>query len=169
MTVDHVLRAGLIFGGFLVIRAIAKWRVDQRKQSSFVTPLVDPVKLETLLVAQPGEDANLIAELRDTIAHLNREAYAEEFYGLDRQIAALDHDLPAVARNTLRAEMLRLLDSDERWLQLVAAKTCARLNVTDALPRLEAIHAGTDESGGGARFKSEVGKAIDELKDAVGA
>lgn len=166
--VDHVLRAGLIFGGFLVIRAIAKYRVDRRSQASYVTHLVDPVKFETLFVAQPGEDENLIAELRDTIAHLNREAYAEEFYSLDQQIGALDHNLPAVARNTLRAEMLRLLDSDERWLQLVAAKTCARLNVTDALPRLEVIQAETEDEGGGARFKAEIGKVVDALKDAVG-
>jgi len=162
MNVDHWIKAVLIIAGFFIIRVIAKYRVDRKRREALLTPLIDPVKFETLFVPREGEDANLVEELRDTIAHLNRQAYAEEFYGLDAQIAALDGNLPARARNTLRAVMIRLLETDERWLQLVAAKTCSRLNISDAVPRLEKLLEGTTPEEGG-RYREELEKVTAEL------
>jgi len=167
MNVDTVVRAGLIFAGFFVIRGLAQYRVDKRKRQSYVESLIDPVKLEALFGPGPGDDANMMAELRDTFIHLNRQAYAEEFYGLDAQITALDAGLPETARQTMRRQMLRLLDSDDRWLQIVSAKVCASLQIKDALPRLHALIA--DEGDAPSRYVEELRRVAETLEGAASA
>ena len=165
MNVDTVLRAGLIFAGFFGIRAIAQYRVDKRKRQTYVVPLIDPVKLEALFAPAAGDDANMLAELRDTFIHLNRQAYAEEFYGLDVQITALDAGLPEPARQTMRRQMLRLLSSDDRWLQLVAAKVSGSLGIAEALPRLIDLIAA--EGDAKSRYAEELQRVVETLEGAA--
>ena len=165
MNVDGVIKSMLAIGGFLAIRAIARFKVESRNRRTFVTPLIDPVVLETAFVTGPGEDANLVAEVRDTIKHLNRQAYADEFYTLDNQIASLEPQLPGNAKVTLRHLLQRLLTTDDRWLQLVAAKTCGRLNITEALPRLEALIAESEDGPVGQRLRGEIVAVVSSLRN----
>ena len=75
-------------GGLLVIlfgsRVLARWRTSRRERVELTTPLFDAVLLEAVFAPRPqdGDDANLLEEMRDTFRHLNRRAYAEEFWSL---------------------------------------------------------------------------------------
>ena len=79
-----------------------------------------------------GDDGDLLAEMKDTFAHLNRQAWAEEFWGLHAQIATLSQTLGPVQNATLRRAVLRLVTANDCWLQLVGAKTAADLGITEA-------------------------------------
>ena len=136
---ESFLKTAAVIGGFFAIRVIAGWRVDRRKQASMTTRLVDPVLLETIFAPRDGDDANLLAEVRDTLAHLNRQAFAEEFWNVSDQIVRLDAELPKEAKVTLRAALLRMLGSDDRWLQIVAAKTSGKVKYKEASARLSEL------------------------------
>lgn len=136
-----VERGGLMVGLIFLTRVVARFRVSQRQRVALRTPLFDAALLEAVFQPRPkdGDDPDLLAEVRDTLAHLNRQAYAEEFWGLDAQIAALDENLGPAQKATLRRALLRLLTANDRWLQLVAAKTAADLGIQEAVPPLRAI------------------------------
>jgi len=143
---ESYAKTAAVIGGFFAIRIIAGWRVDRRKMASMKTPLVDPVLLETTFAPRAGDDVNLLAEVRDTLAHLNRQAYAEEFWNVSDQIVRLDAELPKNAKVTLRAVLVRMLGTEERWLQIVAAKTSGQLKVTEASTRLNELLTGVADS-----------------------
>ena len=132
-------------GGLLVIlfgsRAWAKWRTSRRERADLTTPLFDAVLLETVFAPRPkdGDDPNLLEEMRDTLRHLNRRAYAEEFWGLHGQLVALYRTLGEAQRATMRRALLRLLLVNDRWLQAVAARTSAELGLREAVPPLRAL------------------------------
>ena len=139
MNWESFAKTAAVIGGFFAIRVIAGWRVDRRKMASMKTPLVDPVLLETTFAPKAGDDANLLAEVRDTLAHLNRQAYAEEFWNVSDQIVRLDAELPKKAKVTLRTVLIRMLATEDRWLQIVGAKTCGVLKVFEASTRLQEL------------------------------
>jgi len=163
MNADWLVRVGPVVGALFLARIVGKWRGTKREQAAMTTPLFDAALLEA--VFQPrlkdGDDADLLAEVRDTLAHLNRQAWAEEFWGLHQQIAALDASLGPPQKATLRRALLRLLTANDRWLQLVAAKTAADLNLAEAVPPLRAIL----EMGDSQRFSTN--KAEYSAADAV--
>lgn len=161
-------------GGFLLIlfgsRLWAKWRTARRERAALTTPLFDAVLLETALAprVQDGDDADLLEEMRDTFRHLNRRAYAEEFWGLHRQLVALYGGLDEPQRATLRRALLRLLTVNDRWLQLVAAKTCAELRLPEAVPPLRALLESGDSpqeisNVADARYRQELEGALASL------
>jgi hypothetical protein len=160
---NGMLASGLCLAGFFAIRVLARWRVDRRQQQALTIPLVDPTLIETTLAPQPGDDADLLAELRDTLSHLNRRAYAEEFWAIDAQITALDAKLPKAARETLRRAIVRMLDTDDRWLQIVAARASVSLRTTDAVPRLMKLVKDFAGDSSHARFRTELEAAITAL------
>lgn len=125
----------LLFG----IRAWRGWRAAHAARAALLTPLVDAALLEQVLAPGSGDDPNILAEVRDTLLHLNREAYATEFWGLHTQIAALFPTLNTDAQATLRRALLRLLGSGNRWLALLAARACADLHIPEAVPALRAL------------------------------
>lgn len=132
-------------GGLLLVlfgsRVLAKWRVARRERAGLTTPLFDAVLLETVFAprARDGDDANLLEEIRDTLRHLNRRAYAEDFWELHKHLSTLYGTLAEPQRATMRRALIRLLLINDRWLQLVAAKTCAALEVTEAVTPLRAL------------------------------
>jgi len=160
-------KTAAFIGGLFAIRIIAGYRVDRRKKASMLTPLVDPILLETTFAARGGDDANLLAELRDTLAHLNRQAYAEEFWNVSDQIVALEKQLPKKAKSTLRSALLRMLDTDERWLQIVGAKTSGALNVDEALPRMRALVDDLTDDAIDVRFRIVLTEALDAIDPAA--
>ena len=144
-------------GGLLLIlfgsRVWAKWRVSRRERVELTTPLFDAVLLETVFAPRPkdGDDPDLLEEMRDTLRHLNRRAYAEEFWSLHRQLVALYETLSEAQRATMRRALLRLLLVNDRWLQVVAAKTCAELKMPEAVYPLRALL----EMGDSQRFSAD--------------
>lgn len=125
----------LLFGS----RVWAQWRTARRARVSLTTPLVDAAILEAAFAPRAGDDPDLLAEMRDTLLHLNRQAYAEEFWGLHTQLTALYAALQPGPQATMRRALVRLLTANDRWLQLLAARTCADLHITEAVPPLRAL------------------------------
>lgn len=125
----------LLFGS----RMWAGWRAARRARAALTTPLVDAAVLEAVFAPRAGEDPDLLAEIRDTLLHLNRQAYAEEFWGLHAQLTALYPTLRPAAQATMRRALVRLLTANDRWLQLLAARTCADLRLAEAVPPLRAL------------------------------
>ena len=136
-------RSGIALTLYFLARTVGRFRGAKKQQAALRTPLVDAAVLEAVFHprAKDGDDADLLAELRDTFAHLNRQAWAEEFWGLHAQIAALSGTLGPAQNATLRRAVLRLLTTDDRWLQLVGAKTAADLGLAEAIPLIEALLA----------------------------
>jgi hypothetical protein len=163
------INTGIFLSLTFAARVYAKWRVERRKQTGVRTPLVDGAILEAALTPRPadGDDPDLLAELRETFALLNRQAYAEEFWALHEQLEKLDATLGDPQRATLRRALLRLLASRDRWLQLVSAKACASLHVTEAAAPIQALlDAEGDEpksDGVGARYRTVMEEALAEL------
>ena len=141
MNVNWLERAGIAVSAYFFARVVGKWRGTKRQRLALTTPLFDAALLEAVFQPRPkdGDDPDLLAEVRDTLAHLNRQAYAEEFWGLNTQITALDENLGPPQKATLRRVLLRLLTANDRWLQLVAAKTAADLNLQHAALPLKAL------------------------------
>lgn len=145
---------------YFLARTVGRYRGTKKQSLAMQTPLVDAAILEAVFHPRPkdGDDADLLAELRDTFAHLNRQAWVEEFWGLHAQIAALAQTLGPAQNATLSRAVLRLLTANDRWLQLVGAKTAADLGIAEAVPPLQAIL----EMGDSLRFtqsKAEVSDA----------
>lgn len=153
-------RSGLVLTVYFLARAVGRYRGTKKLSLAMQTPLVDAAILEAVFHPRPkdADDPDLLGELRDTFAHLNRQAWAEEFWGLHAQIAALSQTLGPAQEATLRRAVLRLLTANDRWLQLVGAKTAADLRLAEAVPPIQAIL----EMGDSLRFsqsKAEVSDA----------
>ena len=134
-------RGGIGVGIYFLARFVGKWRGGNTARAMLVTPLVDAALLEAVFHprVKDGDDPDLLAEMRDTLAHLNRQTYAEEFWTLNAQLASLDKTLGPAQKATLRRALLRLLTANDRWLQLVGAKTAADLDLKEALPPLRGL------------------------------
>jgi hypothetical protein len=134
-------RSGIALTLYFFARTVGRFRGTKMQQVALKTPLVDAAVLEAVFHPRlkDGDDPDLLGELRDTFAHLNRQAWAEEFWGLHAQIAALSETLGSAQNATLRRAVLRLLSSNDRWLQLVGAKTAADLGLSEAVPIIQAL------------------------------
>lgn len=141
MNVLWLERSGLALTAYFLARTVGRYRGAEKQRQAMQTPLVDAAILEAVFHprVKDGDDVDLLAELRDTFAHLNRQAWAEEFWGLHAQIAALSETLGPNQNATLRRAVLRLLTANDRWLQVVGAKTAADLGMTEAVPPIQAI------------------------------
>ena len=162
------INTGVFLGLSFAVRVYSKWRVDRRKQVAIRTPLVDGAILEAALTPRPadGDDAALLAELRDTFALLNRQAYAEEFWGLHQQLNQLDASLGPPQRATLRRALLRLLGSRDQWLQLVSAKACADLGILEATAQIQLLLDQQESDGKSGRVD---GRREQVLREALAA
>lgn len=134
-------RGVLGVGAIFLARMVGRYRGSQKQNAALRTPLVDAALLEAVFHPRPtdGDDVDLLAEMRDTLAHLNRQAYAEEFWGIHTQLTALDATLGPSQKATLRRALVRLVTANDRWLQIVGAKTAADLGATEAVPPLRAL------------------------------
>lgn len=141
MNVVALEQFAAVLGVAFAARVWAKWRVSVQQTKALTTPLVDSVLLESVFAprAKDGDDADLLAEMRDTFLHLNRRAYVEEFWGLHLQLVALYATLGQLQQTTMRRALIRLVTVNDRWLQLVGAKASAELGVTEAVNPLRAL------------------------------
>ena len=163
MNTDTLIRGGVAVGALFLARIVGGWRGSRQKQAALTTPLFDAALLEAALEPRPrdGDDPALLAELKETLTHLNRQAWAAEFWDLHTQIAALDATLDPAPRATLHRAVLRLLLMEDRWLQTVAAQTASNLNLTDAVRPLQARLA---LGGEDPRFRAVLEDALAHLQ-----
>lgn len=141
MNVLWLERAAVPLTLYFLARTVGRFRGSKVQRAAMQTPLVDAAILEAVFQPRPkdGDDAALLTEIKETFLHLNRQAWAEEFWGLHKQLAALSETLGPAQNATLRRAVLRLLTANDRWLQLVAAKTAADLRIAEAIPPLQAL------------------------------
>ena len=156
-------RGVVVVSVIFLARVVGRIRGSKKQTVALTTPLVDTAILEAVFHPRPkdGDDANLLAEMQDTFAHLNRRAYAEEFWSLHEQLTALDTTLGPPQKATLRRALVRLVTANDRWLQIVGAKTAADLGVSEVIPPLRALL----ELGGSAdvRGRQVLEEALDTL------
>ncbi len=163
MNTDTLIRGGVAVSAIFLARIVGGWRGSRQKKAALTTPLFDAALLEAALQPRPrdGDDPVLLAELKATLTHLNRQAWASEFWDLHTQIAALDATLAPRPRATLRRAILRLLLMEDRWLQTVAAQTASDLDLTDAVRPLQARLA---LGGEDPRFRAVLENALAHLE-----
>lgn len=126
---------------YFASRIWARAKFSAIAKRKFTTPLFDVVALEiaTTPTREGESDPAVLEDIRQTFKHLNRQSFAEEFWSLDKQLTAYYEKLPVGCRATMRASMIKMLDSGDRWLQVVAAKTCADLTFREAAPALRTL------------------------------
>ena len=134
-------RGGIALTLYFIALAMGRFRADRRRLAALQAPLFDAAALEAALHPrlQSGDDAALLAELRERFAALNRQAHAEEFSHLHVQIAALSQTLAPAQGASLRRAVLRLLTSEDRFLQCAGAQTAADLCFAEAIPSIKAL------------------------------
>ena len=160
-------RGGLALTLYFVAVAVGRFRAGRRRLAVLQTPLFDAAVLEAVFHPrlQDGDDAALLADVRETFASLNRQADAEEFLHLHTQIGALSQTLTPAQSATLRRAVLRLLASRDLALQGAGAQTAAELGLTDAIPRMQALLDGSD--AGDAHFRKVLEEALARLSEAA--
>lgn len=151
----------------VISRLWVRYRREKRQKREYQLPLFDAVLLEVALTPREGDDPDVLVEIRETLAHLNRRSFAEEFWTLDQQLAQYYERVPRKSRPTVRRAIARLLEQPDRWLQAVAAKTSARLCFTEATPAIEALLESGDEAQADQeaweRFRDELTRAKEAL------
>ncbi len=171
MNLPTLERAGALMAAIFLSRVWARWRTARRERQAMATPLVDAALVEAVFAPRPkdGDDPNLLAEMRDTLLHLNWQAYAEEFYGLHAQLASLYAALGEAQQSTMRHAALRLVSASDPWLQLVGAKTAAALHLTEAINPLRALLEASDADTPAlsTRSRQEIEGALATLTDAA--
>jgi len=164
-------RTAIVLGSGFFVRAWFSWRGHQRKRKDFEARLVDGAVLEAVFTPQRGmtDDLDLLAEMRDTFSHLNRRAYAQEFWGITDQLITLHDRLEEPQRDTMHRAIIRLISSKDRWLQLIGARTAVRLHLTEGIEPMETLvqdSLGTDlstETAADKRWREELQDAIEAL------
>jgi hypothetical protein len=135
----------LYSGGVIVImfasRIWYKYRRDRQMRIGYETPLFDDSLLATVCMPRKkdGDNADVLAEINQTLSHLNRQHYADEFWELDKQLTTYYVQLPEHYRPTLRRALIRMLTVNDRWLQVLAARTCASLSLREAILPLRGL------------------------------
>jgi hypothetical protein len=162
-------------------RLWVKFRRDRKVRKSYQTPLFDDALLATICMPRhkDGDNADVLAEIYQTLSHLNRQHYAEELWGLDAQLAKYYAGLPEQYRPTMRRALVRMLDFDDRWLASLAARTCATLSLREAIEPLRtrlSAHNAITETGehaaagdrdlGSERFYQEIERSLGKLDTA---
>jgi hypothetical protein len=157
MSTLNIERAGAIVLLVLLMRLAYRVWVLRRKYFALTAPLADRRVVRDALAPGRNDDRDMLDELRDTILHLNRRAYAEEFVALPAQIVTLYDRVGETQQATLRRAVVRLIESGDNWLIVLGAKTASALSVTEARPALCAV---IDASSLNAPLRAELERAI---------
>jgi hypothetical protein len=138
------------------------FRRDRAARRAMKTPLFDQSQLDAALTPTEGmdDDPAILAELGETLSHLNRQAFAEELWNLEKSLTKYYRKIPAAKRPTMQRALIRLIESDDKWLQIVGAKTCASLKIAEATEPLTRL---VDRNAGDERFRTELDTCLRKL------
>jgi len=122
-------------------RLWVKFRQDRKQRKLYDTPLFDDTLLDTICMPRKKDDdnADVLAEIHQTLLHLNRQHFAKEFWDLDKQLTTYYAGLPEQYRPTFRRAILRMVTISDRWLQILAARTCSALSFREAILPLRGL------------------------------
>lgn len=150
-----------------VSRVYAKYRIAKKAEREEALALFDAVELEIATTARANEDADILAEIRDALTHLNRRRFAAQVWEIDTQLAVYYGRLPQDKRDTMEAALARMIESRDRWLQVIGAKTSAALNLRQNAPAVAALKerlAVDEQDDATRRFRDELEAAIERLR-----
>jgi hypothetical protein len=168
---------GVIAIGF-ISRNWVKYKQDKKRRKLYDTPLFDDALLANVCMPhkKDGDNPDVLAELMQTLSHLNRQQYAAEFWDLDKTLSKYYAGLPEQFRPTLRRAALRMITINDRWLQVVGARTCAALSFREAIYPLRGLMEIGDSHQPGDRdidygrrdvvsdrFHAEIEQALNQL------
>jgi len=121
-----------------IARVITRIRFDRKARREADLPLFDLVALEVATTPKPGgdDDGDVLAEVRETLTHLNRRMYAQDVWRLPDNLCAYYHNLPSAQKPTMERGICRLIGTDDRWLILIGATTAGKLHLQSSLPYL---------------------------------
>jgi hypothetical protein len=147
----------------IITRIWVKFKGDRIARRSMKTPLFDTAKLSSALAPVDGanDDPDILAELHATLTHLNRRAFAEEFWNVDKDLTKYYRKIPARSKPTMARALVRLIDADDKWLQIVGAKTSALLKLVDAR---ESLSTALEKNANDERFQTELKRCLDILR-----
>ena len=123
------------------VRFWVKAKNARREKLEGVLPLFDAVALEIAMTRQAGEDSDVLAEMRGTFDLLNQRTFASEFWNLDEQLVKYYSQVPDASKPTVQAAIIRMIESQDRWLQSVGVNTASGMALYEALPAIEALKA----------------------------
>jgi hypothetical protein len=167
LTTTGLLYAGGMAGIIFVSRVWTKYKLDARAKHEETLPLFDLVQLEIATTSQADDDADVLAEIRETFTRLNRRRFATEVWALDTQLAKYYARLPNQSRQTMRCVLLRFIQSEDGWLQIVGAKTSAALSLREHGAAIQELLERQPEAGADRalqRFRDEVEAAAVKLR-----
>ncbi len=158
--------AGGIAGIGFIARVWVRYKQEQRTQAEHLAPLFDDAQLQAALQPRQDDDTDVLAELGSTLAVLNRQAYAAEFWSLDEQLVKYYHGLPLDCQPTLQRAIVRLIETTDRWLQTAGTKTAVSLGFKEAIPAIEGLvaNAGPSHDAADDRFQQTLRDAVVTLK-----
>jgi hypothetical protein len=178
MNTQTLIYTGGIAGITLLSRLWVKFRKDRSFRKAYDTPLFDDSLLATVCMPRKkdGDNADVLAEFSQTLVHLNRQHFASEFCELDKQLTTYYVGLPEQFRPTLRRALLRMVTINDKWLQMLAARTCASLSFREAILPLRGLLTLGDSQqlgcrdrdygrndAGSERFHQEIERALNKL------
>jgi hypothetical protein len=166
LTSTALVYAGGIAAITFVSSVWTKYKMAKRARREGVLPLFDLVQLEIATTPHADETSDVLTEIRETLQHLNRRRFAEEVWGLDEQLATYYSRLPDALQPTMHGVLLRFIQSNDRWLQIVGAKTSATLNLRENRPVIDALLQKTSEPAldeSSKRFRTELEAALKRL------
>jgi hypothetical protein len=136
------------------------YRKDRAARRAMNTALFPNRVLESILAPGEDDDPNILSELKNTILLLNRQTYAEEFWNLDKNLVKYHKHIPVKSRPTMERMLIRCIESDEKWLQIMGAKTSSALKLAgseDAIQKAIAKNSADD------RFKTALESCLETL------
>jgi hypothetical protein len=141
LNIQTLIYAGGIVGIMFASRIWVKFKQDRALRKTYDSPLFDETLLATVCMPRKkdGDNADVLAELMQTLSHLNRQHYAKEFWDLDKNLTTYYNGLKDQNRPTLRRALIRMVTINDRWLQIVAARTCASLSFREAILPLRGL------------------------------
>jgi hypothetical protein len=125
-------------------------------------PLFPAQSIESVLAAKltDNDDPAIVNEIKSTISHLNRQAFAKEFWDLDKDLIRYYKRIPGRSRPTMERVLIYMIESDEKWLQIVGAKTCVGL---DYQPAAQVIEHAIQSHKNDDRFRTELESCLKQL------
>jgi hypothetical protein len=124
-----------------ISRVWVKYKQDRKVRKDYDTQLFDDVLLANVFMPRKkdGDNVDVLAEVYQTLTHLNRQHFASEFWDLDKQLTKYYSGLPEQYRPTMRRALIRMVTVNDRWLQILAARTCAALSLREAILPLRGL------------------------------
>lgn len=133
MTKEGFVKLGLVVALPFVVRITAKWRASKKERIAHSIPLFDGAVLEAALEPRlASDDRDVLLEIKDTLTKLNRQTLAEELWDLPNQLSDYYKALSDQGKSTLERALVRMIESTDRWLQLLAARTAGNIRYTSA-------------------------------------